>query len=200
MRSGELCKMRPCDIDRSDEVWFYKPKAAHDKQYAHKTDYLGHVKIISVGPKAQKLLSKYLFRQPSEYCFKPEDSYRQSLQQKSANRKTPLSCGNHPGSNCKGTRKFKECFDADTYMKAVKRACKAEYPAPEGLNKEQRKQWEKEHSWHPHQLRHTAATEIRKEFGLDAARAVLGHKSVVITDEYAELDLEKAMNVAKAIG
>lgn len=54
--------------------------------------------------------------------------------------------------------------------------------------------------WFPHQLRHTRATEIRREFGLDAARAVLGHKSVVVTDEYAELDLKKAMAVAKTMG
>ena len=193
MRSGELCKMRPCDIERKESIWKYKPES-------HKTEYLGHDKIILLGPKTQKILSKYLLRPLSEHCFKPDESYKQSLQRKSANRKTPLSCGNRPGSNCKGTRKFKDCFDSDTYMKVIKRACKAEYPAPEGLNKEQKKQWYKEHSWHPHQLRHNAATMIRKEFGLDAARAVLGHKSVVITNEYAELDLKKAENVARIIG
>ena len=31
--------------------------------------------------------------------------------------------------------------------------------------------------YHPHQFRHTAATRIRKELGLDAARAVLGHRN-----------------------
>ena len=28
--------------------------------------------------------------------------------------------------------------------------------------------------WHPHQLSHSAATRIRKEFGLDASRVILG--------------------------
>jgi len=200
MRSGELCKMRPCDIDRSSEVWFYKPKSACEKQYDHKTEYLGHVKIIPIGPKAQTILAKYLLRDSTEFCFKPEESYKQHLQRKSDKRETPLSCGNRPGSNRKGNRKFKPCYDADTYQKAIKRACKILWPAPDDFSKEQKKQWHKEHSWHPHQLRHNAATEIRKEFGLDAARAVLGHKNLSITDDYAELDLEKAKEVARLIG
>jgi integrase len=54
--------------------------------------------------------------------------------------------------------------------------------------------------WHPHQLRHTKATEVRKEAGLDAARAVLGHRSPVITEHYAELDVSKAADVMERLG
>ncbi len=54
--------------------------------------------------------------------------------------------------------------------------------------------------WHPHQLRHTKATEIRREFGLDAARAVLGHRSPKITEVYAEIDVNKAAEVMKKWG
>ena len=39
-------------------------------------------------------------------------------------------------------------------------------------------------SWHPHQLRHSAATRLRKEFGLDVTPAVLGHSSAVVTRGY----------------
>ena len=46
--------------------------------------------------------------------------------------------------------------------------------------------------WHPHQLRHAVATGLRREFGLDFARAVLGHSSPVVTEVYAELDEAKA--------
>jgi hypothetical protein len=35
--------------------------------------------------------------------------------------------------------------------------------------------------WHPHQLRHTDALELKREAGLDVARAVLGHRRPVIT-------------------
>ncbi|HLD34455.1 MAG TPA: tyrosine-type recombinase/integrase, partial [Patescibacteria group bacterium] len=113
---------------------------------------------------------------------------------------TPLSCGNRPGTNCHEIRTFTGCFNADSFQKAIKRACKILYPAPKGLAKDERKIWEKQHSWHPHQIRHTAGTEIRKKFGLDATRAVLGHKKIATTEYYAQLDLEKAVDVAKAIG
>jgi integrase len=55
-------------------------------------------------------------------------------------------------------------------------------------------------SWHPHQLRHNAATRLRKEFGLDVARAVLGHSSAAVTEIYAELDMAKASEAMGRIG
>ena len=54
--------------------------------------------------------------------------------------------------------------------------------------------------WHPHQLRHNAATRLRREFGLDVARAVLGHSSPVVTEVYAELDQAKAAEAMAKIG
>lgn len=201
MRSGELCKMRPCNIDRSEEIWIYQPKSADPtKQYDHKKDYAGIKKIVPIGPKAQAILAKYLFRNSTDYCFKPEDSYKQHLQKKSKGRKTPLSCGNRPGTNNKGIRKFNDCFDSQSYLKAVKRACKTLYPAPKGLTRDQRLNWERTHSWHPHQLRHMAGTGISKQFGIEAARAVLGHKKIDTTEYYVQLDLAKAKEVAKMIG
>ncbi len=55
-------------------------------------------------------------------------------------------------------------------------------------------------SWHPNQLRHSAATSLRKQFGLDAARVILGHSSPVVTEVYAELDREKACSIMAKIG
>jgi integrase len=55
-------------------------------------------------------------------------------------------------------------------------------------------------SWHPHRLRHSAATNIRKEFGLDAARACLGQSGLGVANDYAELDAEKAREVMERVG
>ncbi|HBG27611.1 MAG: hypothetical protein A2Y10_15765 [Planctomycetes bacterium GWF2_41_51] len=44
---------------------------------------------------------------------------------------------------------------------------------------------------HPHQLRHNAATFLRKEFGLETARIILGHKLALITEVYAEMDQQR---------
>ena len=63
------------------------------------------------------------------------------------------------------------------------------------------KAWRKAHRWHPHQLRHAAGTEIRRQFGLEAAQIVLGHSSAQITDAiYAERDLDKAIKVIMKVG
>jgi integrase len=72
----------------------------------------------------------------------------------------------------------------NTYRHAIARACKtAAVPV-----------------WKPHQLRHNRATEIRREAGLDAARAVLGHRSPQVTEVYAELDASKAAELMQRIG
>ena len=53
---------------------------------------------------------------------------------------------------------------------------------------------------HPHQLRHNAATRLRKEFGLDVAQVVLGHKRLEVTQVYAERDLDRARDVMSLVG
>jgi integrase len=54
--------------------------------------------------------------------------------------------------------------------------------------------------WHPHQLRHNCATRIRRQYGLDAVRALLGHRTVSQSAEYAELDTELAAATAARVG
>ena len=45
-----------------------------------------------------------------------------------------------------------------------------------------------------------SATKIRKEFGLDAAQAILGHARISVTQVYAERSMELAREVAAKIG
>ena len=49
--------------------------------------------------------------------------------------------------------------------------------------------------WHPHQLRHNAATNLRREHGIEIARIILGHRSPAITEVYAEVDHARAVDV-----
>jgi site-specific recombinase XerC len=56
------------------------------------------------------------------------------------------------------------------------------------------------HRWAPNQLRHTAATELRSRFGLEATQVVLGHAKADITQVYAERDLAKAAAVMREVG
>ena len=103
-----------------------------------------------------------------------------------------------------------ERYSTDAYRRAIHRACDKAFPYPKlagiqrsELTKDQLAEltnWQSEHRWSPNQLRHAAATEIRKRFGLEAAQVVLGHSQANVTQVYAERDLHKAMEVARKIG
>ncbi len=54
--------------------------------------------------------------------------------------------------------------------------------------------------WHPHQLRHNAATALRREHGIETARIILGHRSPAITEVYAEVDHARAISVMAEVG
>jgi site-specific recombinase XerC len=54
--------------------------------------------------------------------------------------------------------------------------------------------------WHANQLRHNAATKVRKRYGIEAARQVLGHRSAAMTEIYAETDLARVAQIMKEIG
>jgi len=54
--------------------------------------------------------------------------------------------------------------------------------------------------WQPNQLRHTAATDIRRRFGAEGAQVILGHSHIKSTEIYAEVDAERGRAVAKAVG
>lgn len=54
-RPSEVCLIRPMDIDRSVEIWRYRPSS-------HKMEHHYRQRIIPIGPRAQQLLTKYLLR------------------------------------------------------------------------------------------------------------------------------------------
>ncbi len=54
--------------------------------------------------------------------------------------------------------------------------------------------------WHPHQLRHTRGTEVRKKYGVEAAQVSLGHARADVTEIYAERNLDLAVQIAAETG
>ena len=142
------------------------------------------------------------------------------LENKRQARRTPLSCGNRPGTNrnAKCAKQPRQQYDANIYRQAVHRACDQAFPAPHPLCREpgesikthaarltasqitELKKWQSEQRWSPNQLRHTAATEIRKKFGLEAAQVILGHAAADVTQVYAERDADNAREVVRQIG
>jgi integrase len=61
-RPGEVRSIRPCDIDRTNDIWLYTPEG-------HKMEHKGRARVIPIGPKAQAVLAPHLLRGDSEHCF-----------------------------------------------------------------------------------------------------------------------------------
>ena len=179
-RPGEVIIMKACNIDTTGDVWQYVPEG-------HKNEHHGKDRTIFLGPKAQAILTPYMMEKDADaYLFSPIDGEKWRRRVQHANRKTPLSCGNRPGTNRKRKPKLqiRDHYDVAGYRRAVRRACdKAGVPP-----------------WSPNQLRHTAGTVVREQFGLEAAQVTLGHSRADVTQVYAERDTRKAAEVARAIG
>jgi integrase len=178
-RPEEVCLIRPCDVDTSGAVWFYRPES-------HKTEHHDLGRVVCIGPKGQDVLRPYLLRAKDAHCFSPSESEGKRLAEVHEARVTPIIHGNRPGTNrvSKPKRKPGDRYTTASYRRAIHRACdKAKIDR-----------------WSPNRLRHSAATDIRRQFGLEAAQVALGHAGADVTQIYAERDLQKAAEVMAKVG
>jgi integrase len=138
--------MRACDIDMTGTEWLYRP-------HHHKTAHRGMGRVIALGPQAQEIGNRYLKPNLEAYLFSPRDSMAAFRQQQREKRKSKVP----PSQICRirkrPSRVLGNCYHPRVLAHAVAAACRKH-----GL----------EHR-HPRQLRHSKATEIRREFGLDTA-------------------------------
>ena len=208
-RPGELCQLRPTDVDRSKSTWEYRPES-------HKTQHHDRDRIIFIGPKAQQVLRPYLLRAADAYCFSPAEAVKQHLEARRTARKTPLTYGNSPGTNRKSQpkRNPQDRYTKDAYNRAIQRACEMTFDMPKELRRISKKlaaderkrlqklaaEWRAKHCWSPNQLRHAAGTDVRRQFGLEAAQVVLGHAKADVTQVYAERDQALAAEIMRKIG
>lgn len=221
-RAGELVTLRGVDLNTGADIWTVEPKE-------HKTAHHGHAKRIYFGPQAQAILGQFLRDRPVDtYLFSPKEAEAERRAEQHAARKTPLSCGNRPGTHRRGAprRRPKDRYTVDSYRRAIERGCDDAFPLPDDLARQRveggrgtrwetvaewkarlgtegwarLEAWRAGHRWHPHQLRHNAATYIRKEFGIEVARVILGHRTASVTEIYAELDDAKAKTAMQRIG
>ncbi|MEM6333947.1 MAG: site-specific integrase [Planctomycetota bacterium] len=175
MRRSEVVSMRPIDIETTGEVWVYRP-------VSHKTAHRGHDRVIDLGPLAQDVLRPFLSRDLRSPVFSP----REALKARKAALATEGKQGRpeQPSPEPKTDRRLGDAYTPAAVTRAIARACDAA-----GIER-----------WTFHQLRHTHATIVRKEYGIEAASARLGHRGVDVTLRYAEADRETSREVARAIG
>jgi integrase len=207
-RPQQIVGMHANDIDFTDpECWVYRPRR-------HKTSHLDKERTIFLGPRAQSILKQYPIPGHDGHLFSPERSEADRNAEKRSSRKTPLwpshVARRDKSPSVQRTRPPRDRFDVASYRRAIARACDKAFPHPtlgkipaKELNDDQRAElnaWQKAHRWHPHQLRHSAATEIRKDYGLEGAQVSLGHSELGTTQLYAERDLATARRIAIEIG
>jgi integrase len=81
MRPGEVCQLRWREIDRSGEVWEYRP-------VRHKTAWRGKERVVFIGPKAQAVLVRYARPDPGAYLFSPREAVDQLHRERAERRVT----------------------------------------------------------------------------------------------------------------
>ena len=138
-------------------------------------------RVVPLGPRAQAILGPFLDRPEPLPLFSPREA------EKARNAKRAMTA-RHRRAKSKRVKRPKrqprECYDPATYRRAIQRACKKA-----GVPR-----------WHPHQLRHNAATALREQFGIEAARVILGHRSAAVTEIYAEVNRARAIEVMASFG
>ncbi|MHB1422342.1 MAG: tyrosine-type recombinase/integrase [Gemmataceae bacterium] len=173
-RPQDMVEMKPRDIDRSGEVWVYRPGR-------HKSEHHERERVVFLGPRAQALLMPHLESiGPDEFVFSPIRSETARLAGIRCKRGLPP---NKPEKD-RGKWALRDHYDVSSYRRAIRRGCKkASIPI-----------------WFPLQLRHSAGTAIRQKYGLEASQAVLGHSELSVTQVYSEVDLKTAWRVMAEIG
>ncbi len=176
MRPGEVVGMCRADLDMTGDVWVYTPPR-------HKTAHHGHDRRVLIGPQAQVIMGPLLLRlDATTPLFSATEALDSYYAARHAARRTPLSSGNRPRKR-RGSRS--RAYSAASYRRAIRRACEAA-----GVT-----------TWSPNQLRHNAATMLRREYGIDMARTILGHRlGSSVTEVYAEADHDRAVAVMRAVG
>jgi integrase len=199
MRPGEVCAMRTREIDTAGKVWVYRPSK-------HKTAHHGHVREIRLGPKAQELLGPFLKIDLDACCFSPAEAEAERREAQRTAREKPVRPWEHRQDKARvaaagGRRRPpKARYSVPTYRKAIARACAKADKLAHQKDPTLAKDLVVVPAWHPHQLRHTAATRLRREFGLEAAQVILGHRTLAVTQIYAEKNAAAAEEVMGRIG
>lgn len=181
MRSQEVRLMRTIDIDRSDaRCWIYRP-AKHKNEWRDSDQE----RIVALGPECQQVLAAWLQNDdPEAFLFQPRQAVAERNARRRASRKTPLTPSQRGRKGVRVPQRSPGEFYSDTsYAQAVARACtKAKV------------------KFHPYMLRHGCKMRIQRSEGMDAARAVLGQRSIQATQHYGGLDMGTAIDVMTRLG
>jgi len=104
-RPGEVCKLRPDDIDKSESVWRWRLPT-------HKNSWRGKGRVIMVGPRAQVLLKRYLLRDGKAFCFSPAESEKKRSRARRLRRQSPMT----PSQRARKPKAGKGCANSENSL------------------------------------------------------------------------------------
>ncbi|MBX3421734.1 MAG: tyrosine-type recombinase/integrase [Pirellulaceae bacterium] len=175
MRPSELLSMRPCDIERSSEVWLYRPAS-------HKNINKGKTRTIALVDHVRAIVENYLNRASDAFLFSPAESERERRSMMRQKRKSKVQPSQL--SRCKPSRSRppRLRYTSDSYRRAIKYACKKANLQP----------------WTPYEIRHLTAVVVRDALGLESSQVILGHSDIRTTQRYAKQTNDKLIEAAMA--
>jgi integrase len=196
MRPAEVITMKPKNLVRSSDVWIYEPEA-------HKNQWRGQRRQIQLGPKCQAILSPFLNRSEDEFIFSPKESenwrreqiHQDSIAKSEQRQREPSAAAKKKTRIYQPLRRktLRQNFSVDSYRRSIDYAIQrlnedrvGRQPPLPPIPK-----------WFPYQLRHTFATCVRQDFGVEIAQLGLGHARTNIIDVYAEKSFLKYQEFAR---
>lgn len=229
-RPGEVCRLTLGEVDRAGELWLYRPtqhKTAHHgkdrvipfgpRSRGVLTAFLigdnlppAGFDLIDLGDHTARLAAADAYQEagrerdaallrdlarpvvfvsgcavdPATPLFSPKEAREERYRLMRAKRKSKVQPSQKSRRVENPKKAPRDRFSDERYAHAVADAAKkAAVP-----------------HWHPNQLRHLFATEVRKAHGLEAAQVLLGHSRADVTQVYAERDLALALTVAAQNG
>ena len=180
-RVGEARKLTTGMIDQSGPIW-------RATLVEHKTARYGRPRIIFISQECQAVLKPWLRPDnPDAVIFDPKLVDERS---------------NIPGRKLAPGEKY----NRTSLAQCLRRACARAFPHPEvelirsleptkyvdrkigewkRKHRDELDKWNKAHCWSLAQLRHTRATEIREQHGVDVCAVLLGHSKVDMSLHYS---------------
>lgn len=186
MRPCELCAMRWSLIDTSQTPWIYRvPPEANKNSWRGE---LGMPRVVCIGPRARAILERH---RGGDVPFSPVRSMAEHMAAHAAEAAHPLSEAAKARRRAAHVpRVLGERWNTQAYTRTIHAACgRAGIPV-----------------WGANRLRHAFGTQVRRQFGLDAAKAVLGHNDCgCVTDLYTfeaveEETIRRATPAVEALG
>jgi integrase len=227
-RPGEAMRLKLAEIDRTGDVWVWRPTR-------HKTRHKGKKRAIVFGPNAQRVILEFVRgrchapplvfdvtdaaerkRAADAYdrAHRPVDAallreIARPVEVVSGYVFAPTDFLFDPArdrleryAEMRSKRRSKVTPSQICRKKAKPVRVPAKRYYPTALNHAVALAAEKAglDRWHPNQLRHLRGTETRKRFGLEGAQVLLGHDRADVTQIYAERDEAKAVEIARQSG